>query len=583
MSASAERYDVIVVGLGAAGAAIAGDLAAAGARVLGLEKGADHQDADFEFKQDELRYHVRGDLLPLMGTDPLTWRSDSDKTAVLLPWAAGGYGRQNPLNLPPSTGTGGGSVHWTCIAWRFREADFRMKSLVEERFGRDALTDDVRLADWPMTYADLEPHYDRVEWELGVCGAAGNVLGEIRPGGNPFESPRRRDYPMPPLERGAGDAAFVDACRRMGLEPFPTPMAINSVAYAGRPACVHCGWCHGYPCHVGAKVDTRLTGVRKGRTSGNLEVRPHSRVFRVDRDADGRRVRGVSYFDADGRVHQVTAEVVVLACYALENTRLLLVSGVTGNGNVGRYFMTHNYAYVTGVLPEDVNPFMGPDGAGSTIDEYTSELIPDNDMGVVWGSPILSYPGDLQPLAAAHTLPPGLPSWGPELKAWLRDNYARMHKMHAQTSSLPSARHFCDLDPTVRDPFGQPALRITHDWTDYDRRASEYFLEIKRRIAREMGMVQWWEDPAVPHYHLSTHEVGTHRMGEDPATSVVDRFGETHECAGLYAVGGGQFPTLATYNPTETIQALAFFTSAHLLEQFGAAPAPATAPATTES
>jgi gluconate 2-dehydrogenase alpha chain len=576
-----ESYDAIVVGLGVVGAAIAGDLAAAGARVLGLEKGADHQDADFEFKQDELRYHVRGDLLPLMDTDPLTWRANGSQTAALLPWAAGGYGRQNPLNLPPSTGTGGGSVHWTCIAWRFREADFRMRSAVEERFGRHALTDDVELADWPMSYAELEPYYDRVEWELGVCGQAGNVRGAIQPGGNALEAPRERGYPMAPLQRGAGDERFRAACERLGMHAFPTPMAINSQEYQGRPACVACGWCHGYPCHVGAKLDTRLTCLEKGRASGNLEIRPHARVFHVDRGAGGRRAEGVSYFDADGRRHHVRAPIVVLACYALENTRLLLASGVTGGGHVGRNFMTHNYAYVTGVLPEDVNPFMGPDGAGSTVDDFTSELIPDNDDGVVWGSPVLSYPGDLQPLAAAHTLPPTLPRWGAELKRWLAENYRRMHKMHAQTSSLPSRLHYCDLDPTVRDPFGQPALRITHDWTDYDARASEYFLAIKRRIAEAMGMVQWWEDPATPGYHLSTHEVGTHRMGDDPRASAVNRFGETHECAGLFALGGGQFPTLATYNPTETIQALAFYTSDHLLDRLGAERAPVPAPTRT--
>jgi gluconate 2-dehydrogenase alpha chain len=304
---------------------------------------------------------------------------------------------------------------------------------------------------------------------------------------------------------------------------------------------VQCGWCHGYPCHVGAKVDTRKTSIERAVASGNLEVRAHARVFRVDRGPDGR-VVGVTYFDATGREVSARAPIVVLACYALENARLLLLSGVNGNGHVGRNFMTHNYAYLHGVLDE---------------------------LGVLWGSPITSFPGDFQPLAAAHNLPPDVPRWGAGLKEWLRENYGRLYKMHAQTSNLPSRRYYCDLDPRIKDPFGFPALRVTHDWTDYDRRAAEYFLQIKRRIAREMGL-SYWEDPPTPHYHLSTHEVGTHRMGEDPAASVVDRYGETHECPGLYAVGGGQFPTLPCYNPTTSIQALAFYTADHLLEETGA-------------
>jgi gluconate 2-dehydrogenase alpha chain len=563
-----ENFDAIVVGLGASGGIIAGELASSGARVLGLDKGADHKDADFRLKHDELRYHVRGDLLPLMDTDPITWRRSDRQEAVILPWAHGGYGRNNPLNLPPSTGTGGGSVHWTCVAWRFREADFRMASAIRERFGPDALPEDTTVVDWPISYDDLEPSYDRCEWELGISGVPGNIGGEIQPEGNVFESPRRRGYPMPPLQRGPADLRFEAATRRLGMHPFPQALAINSIEYNGRPACVQCGWCHGYPCHVGAKVDTRKTSIERAVASGNLEVRAHARVIRVDRGPDGS-VVGVTYFDASGREVSARAPIVVLACYALENARLLLLSGINRSGQVGANFMTHNYAYLHGVLDEPANAFVGPDAASSVVDDFTSELIPDNDMGVLWGSPITSFPGDFQPLAAAHNLPPDVPRWGAGLKEWLRENYRRLYKMHAQTSNLPSRRYYCDLDPRIKDPFGFPALRVTHDWTDYDRRAAEYFLQIKRRIAREMGL-SYWEDSPTPHYHLSTHEVGTHRMGEDPAASVVDRYGETHECPGLYAVGGGQFPTLPCYNPTTSIQALAFYTADHLLDETGA-------------
>jgi gluconate 2-dehydrogenase alpha chain len=204
------------------------------------------------------------------------------------------------------------------------------------------------------------------------------------------------------------------------------------------------------------------------------------------------------------------------------------------------------------------------------IDDFTSELVPDNDAGVVWGSPVLSVTGDLQPIEAFHLMPPEGPRWGRELKEWLRDNYRRLHRMYSQTSSFPSPRHFCDLDPEIKDPHGLPVLRITHDWDDIDVRTVEYLSTIKHRIADEMGVLERWQDPARPPYHMSTHDVGVHRMGEDPAASVTDVHGEVHGCPGLYAIGGGMFPSYGAYNPTLTIQALAYWCADHMLRDRGA-------------
>lgn len=552
------RPDAVVVGLGAAGGVVAGRLAEAGLRVLALEKGPEHGPRDVLLKHDEIRHFVRGELLPRMETDPITWRESPRRRAVVLPWATTLYPLADPFHVPPSLGVGGGSVHWTAVSRRFRESDFRMRSTIVERFGAGALPPETTVADWPIGYEELEPYYDRVEWELGVAGQAGNVGGELVEGGNPFEAPRARGYPMPPLRRGAADGLFAAASERLGYHPFPQPTAIASVPYGGRAACVYCGFCHGYPCHVGAKSSTAVTTIPAGLATGNLELRTGARVLRVERDDSGRRVRGVVYVDADRRRVEVASDVVVLACYALENARLLLVSGVNGNGEVGRHYMTHNYGQLTGLLDEPTNPFVGPQAASSTFDDVASELLPDNDAGVVWGSPVISVPGDFQPIEAAHMRPREVPRWGRPLKEWLRTSFARLYAMCSQTANFPSPAAYCDLDPDVRDAWGEPALRITHGWTDYDRRAAELMMTVKRRVAEEMGVVESWEALAAPHYHVSNHEAGVHRMGDDPATSVVDSFGACHECAGLYALGGGQFPSYGGYNPTETIQALAY-------------------------
>ncbi|GGM18950.1 GMC family oxidoreductase [Nakamurella endophytica] len=573
-----QQFDAIIVGLGSAGGIMAEQLTKAGLRVLGLEKGPEYTDDDFAVKQDELRYYQRGAIVAGVSVDPVTWRPDDRATARVLPWSAGVLGTDEPLYGLPSIGTGGGTLHWGCAAYRFREADFRMRSAIAERFGEGALPEGSTLADWPIGYGDLEPYYERVEQEQGISGRAGNIGGVLQEGGNPFDPPHARDYPMPPVAQGPGDPPFVRATQRLGLHPFRQPLALNSTEYRGRPACVNCGFCHGYPCHVRAKSTTQVTSVPAAKATGNLDLRPHSRVLRIHRTADGTQVRGVTYVDGSGRAHRVEAPIVILTAYALENVRLLLVSGINGNGQVGHHFMTHNFGWFTSILPEATNPFMGTFNASSAVDDYTSELVPDNDLGVLWGSPIISVTGDLQPIEAYHNMDPRVRRWGLDLKHWMRDNYRHMHRMYSQTTNFPYPRHYCDLDPTVKDRWGQPALRITHDWEDHDANSVTLFGRYKERIAHEMGARAYWMDSPRPPYHLSTHDVGVHRMGEDPATSVTDVHGELHECRGLYAVGGGQFVSYGGYNPNQTVQALAYLSAEELLRRTGAgALRPATA------
>lgn len=567
--------DAVVVGMGAAGAIAAEVLCRAGFRVVGLDKGADHTQDDVRFKHDEIRYFSRLALSPDMTSDPITWRPDPQTPARVLPWNAEGPDKVGPLFLPPSVGTGGGTVHWAAWTWRQRAADFAMRSTIEDRFGSGALPEHTTLVDWPFGYDTLEPYYDRVEYEQGVSGKAGRIGDRTEPGGNPFEEPRRRDYPMPPLRAGPANSRFVEASQRLGMHPFPVPVGIASQDLGeGRAACTYCGFCRDYPCHVGAKTSTFLTSVPRARATGNFELRPYCRVTGVERGPDGR-ARGVTYLDPAGADHAVRAPVVILACYSLENARLMLASGLNANGQVGRNYMTHNYGWFTGLLPEWTNPFMGPAVASSAFDDRTSELVPDNDDGVVWGSVVMAFTGDVQPLEATTNMPPDVPSWGQGFKDWMRENFRRQFSMYSQTPNFPSPRNFCDLDPKVRDPFGQPALRITHDWAPHEVAAVELLARTKRSVAREMGMTSWWEHPYRPPYHVSTHEVGTHRMGENPRTSVVDPYGESHECPGLYLLGGGSFPTFGCYNPTETIMALAYRSADRMLVQHGASPADA--------
>lgn len=441
-----------------------------------------------------------------------------------------------------------------------------MKSTIEERLGKKALPEGSTLVDWPMSYQDLEPYYDRVEWELGISGRGSNIAGQKDKGDNPWEAPRQRDYPMPPLRQGPADQRFSEACTRLGFHPFRTAAAIASEPFKGRSGCTYCGFCHGYPCHVNAKTSTHVAALPSGLASGNLEIWDYCRAYKVNRSSDGSRVLGVSYYDPMGRSVDLEADRVVLACYALENARLMLASGINRNGQVGKHLMTHAFGFFMGLTPESSNPFMGPLVASTAIEDFSGELVHDYDPTVLWGAPIISWPGDYQPLEIAQSMPADAPKWGAGFRDWMKHNYTRAWAMYSQTANIPTEETYVDLDPECKDKYGQPALRMTHGWGEADKRGVEFLLKQKRKIAQEMNLTTWWEETTAPEYHLSTHEVGTHRMGEDPATSVVDIYGHSHECENLFVIGGGQFPGYHGYNPTQTIQALAYMTIDHMLE-----------------
>src|SRR6195256_6016718 len=216
-----EKTDVVIVGVGASGGILAAELGKAGMKVIGLERGPRLKTADFQL--DELRYFQRQELRPDKKRQPVTWRPNADTRAAPIPTQ--NYGNQ----------AGGGTVHYGAVSWRLHEDDFRARSHTMARYGASAIPEDSSLADWPLSYADLEPYYDRAEYELGVSGKAGNLQGKKIEGGNVFEAPRRRrEYPLPPLLVEQAGAAFDAGGKKLGYHPFSTPRAILSQPYNGR-------------------------------------------------------------------------------------------------------------------------------------------------------------------------------------------------------------------------------------------------------------------------------------------------------------------------------------------------------------
>src|SRR5580700_9076212 len=217
-----EKADVVIVGMGAAGAILAAELGKAGMKVVGLERGPRLKTLDFE-DHDELRYFERQDLRPDPKRQPITWRANPDVRAT--PLGTQSYGNQ----------AGGGTVHYGAVSWRFHESDFRVRSQTIARYGAAAMPEDCSAIDWPVSYADLEPYYDRAEYDLGVSGKAGNLQGRRIAGGNVFEAPRQREYPLPPLVVDTSAQIFEAGALKLGYHPFPTPRAILSQTYKGRP------------------------------------------------------------------------------------------------------------------------------------------------------------------------------------------------------------------------------------------------------------------------------------------------------------------------------------------------------------
>src|SRR5262247_2797796 len=294
-----EKTDVVIVGAGAVGGVLAAELGKAGMKVIGLERGPRLATKDFA-PQDELRYFQRQDLRPNPKRQPVTWRANPNVRAAPIPTQS--YGNQ----------AGGGTVHYGAVSWRLHEDDFRARSQTIERYGASAIPKDSSLADWPLTYSDLEPFYDRAEYELGVSGKAGNLAGRKIDGGNVFEAPRRRDYPLPPLVADQSGVIFEEGTRKLGYHPFSTPRAILSRNYQGRPGCSYCGFCQAFGCHIGAKSSILVTKLPEADATGNFKLLTGTMVYRVNSDTSGS-VTGVSYYGPDGSDNTIDAELVILA------------------------------------------------------------------------------------------------------------------------------------------------------------------------------------------------------------------------------------------------------------------------------
>ena len=567
-----EKTDVVIIGVGAAGGVLAAELGKAGMKVIGLERGPRLTTQDFN-PHDELRYFTRQDLRPNIKRQPVTWRPNANARANPIP--VQNYGNQ----------AGGGTVHYGAVSWRFHEDDFRARSQTIERYGASAIPEDSSLVDWPLSYADLEPYYDRIEYELGVSGKAGNLQGRKIDGGNVFEAPRRREFPLPPLVVDQAGAVFDAAAKKLSYHPFSTPRAILSKAYKGRPGCTYCGFCQAFGCHVGAKSSILVTVLPQADATGNFKLITGAMCYRVNSDNSGR-VTGVAYWGPDGSDNTIEAELVILTPFIYDNTRLLLLSKTdkfpnglaNSSGQVGKHLTAHMMPNVYVAFDDrHINNYMGPSAQKHTIDDFNADNFNHADVGFIRGSQISVGTGNLEggPISLTTTAPPsGVPRWGAAYRDFLAKYYARHAAMVAQTENLPYADQTIDLDPNVRDAWGLPAPRLTYDWRRPNELARvEFMMKKMEEIGRAMGATHVWRAPLGPGAPGAHHEGGT-RMGNDPKTSVVNRYGQSWDIPNLFVIGSSTFPSMSGFNPTLTIQALAYMSADAIVNRYKKNPGP---------
>ncbi len=537
-------YDAIIIGAGAGGGIAAGVLAEAGKRVLLLERGR-----DLSFEQVG-RDHLRNQRLSLYGHNA---GPDIDGNPRVFRDLNGEY------LLPPHDGwyqanaatVGGGTRVYGAQTWRFLPQDFRMASIY-------GVPEGSSLADWPITYDDLAPDYERAEWEIGVCGDAARMTRWPA-----YHKP----YPMPPMPPNLQGQTLRRGTDMLGWATSPVPLAINSVEYNGRPACIGCQHCVGFACPVDAKNGTRGTLIQRALATGRCTLVTGAMVERIVTD-DAGRVTGVAFINASGAQVEVSADMIIVSAGAIETARLLLNSatrrepyGIGNNSDqVGRHLQGHYYPGAVGLFEQRVQ-----DGVGPGVTTATWQFNHEND-GIVGGGMLADEFTLLPIIFWKRKLPPDLPRWGAAAKNFMRDNYLRVADVTGPVQEIPSADSRVTVSPQVRDKYGIPVAQLSGTTHPETLRTSAFMHQRAREWLRAAGAVKIWGEPAPLRLSAGQHQAGTCRMGDDPHSSVTDCWGRVHGHDNLFVMDSSLHVTNGGFNPVLTIMALAFRCSQRLAD-----------------
>ena len=534
-----EPVDFVVIGSGSAGGIIAKELSTNGFKVVVLEQGPYRKATDFT--HDELSTLVFDELGGGGNrTHQQTFRTDESEEATVADQQPVGYAMT----------VGGASVHFTGNFWRFREIDFNERSVHGSISG-------TNFADWPLSYAELEPYYTKVDWEVGVSGEPG-----------PNDSFRSKPFPMPPMPIKSSGVLLERGAKKLGISSQVEPLAILSQAHNGRPACINCGFCSFFGCEVGAKSSTLASMIPLAEASGNCEIRAECAVFRIETNAAGR-ADEVLYYDPDGNERSQKARAVIVSANGAETARLLLNSAsdahpdglANSSGFVGRNLMFNSHSNAMASFKHPLNDFKGVQVTRMVHEYYET----DPARGFYGGGGIDARPAiAAMPMAfAAFAIAPGAPSWGAEYKANLEHNFTRTLSIFNGATSLAQDSNNITIDPAAKDKWGRPSIRVTYKDHGDDVAIARFLQDRAMELLDAAGAEQSFAFP-VGHQNSGVHLLGTCRMGDDPETSVVNKFHRTHEIPNLFLCDGSSFVTSGRGQPTMTIMALAFRAAEHI-------------------
>jgi gluconate 2-dehydrogenase alpha chain len=546
------RADVVIVGVGSVGGLIAPIFARAGLRVVGLEAGPWRTTRDFVPDELGAAYYCRAMMGPKFLAETPRWRLKEEEPTNEATFSLG-----RMMNS-----VGGSVIHYGAWLRRFHPHHFVPRTRVLERWGSSVLPEGSTVADWPVSYDELEPSFCRLEWQSGVSA---------EPDSQALFAPRSAPPPLPPLRPFRLGELFRKATSAMGLHPHMVPAGMNSKPYQSRPATTYTAWSNGFGSFNGDKWHPGMTCVPEALATGNFELRTHCRVVRIL--TKGGRASGVEYIDANGIRRVQEAEIVILSGYTFENVRLMLLSGDekhqsglgNNSGQVGRHFMTKMFAHVDGLFPAMVfNRHTGPAAQGVVVDDYLSDAFDCVAEGFLGGATLGAENQFLPIQISRESLPPLVPRWGSGYKQHLL-NWQHFGVVRIQPDALPYESNFLDLDPVHRDKsgIGMPVIRVTYDLKPNERHLADWAEGKAEEVLRAIGATETWRGPSFTGVG-SSHDLGGCRMGDDPSVTVVDRDLQVHDTPGLFVYSGAVFPSCPGINPTLTLWTLATWAAERL-------------------
>jgi choline dehydrogenase-like flavoprotein len=545
-----DRYDVIVIGSGAGGATVACSLAEAGRSVLLVEAGSWPQTPDLatdHLRSPRMNWGLTARSGPAVAGHPRVL-DDGTGQVELRP--------SDPRWSNNAFTVGGGTRVYGAQAWRFGPLDFTMAS----HYG---VPEASALADWPFGYDELEPYYERAEWELGVSGGVDD---------SPYAGFRKRQLPMPPLPTGPAHEALVIGADKLGWDTVTVPLLINSTTYLGRPACRQCAMCVGFACRVDAKNGSQNTMLVRALATGRCHLLPEAQARRLVVGTGGR-VESVSLIgERDGRrwEREVAAGDFVLAGGAIESARLLLNSAhgrePTGLGNttdqVGRYLQGHSYGGALGIFEDPIEDLIGP-GPSVAVVGFR------HDNEAVIGGGILAKEFVPTPVNSFRYLSDAgvIGLHGLAAKHGMRDLAARMMRVMGPIQEVTTASARVRVDPGVTDKFGVPVARLSGNLHPEDHRGRRFLSERSADWLAASGAttVIPMAAPRTLGPSGGQHQAGTTRMGDCPATSVTDPYGRVWGHENVRVADGGLHVTNGGVNPVLTIFANAFRVAEHII------------------